>query len=191
MDRPLATKKANVEYIQPQYVIDSLNNLFLLPTSQYAPGIAPPAHLSPFIDNVKEGYVPNRGKEISHLKGEELVESEEEEEEVVVKPTPAKRATRSNKEVVPKGKTDMDSSSEEENEDEPQELIAARKATNAKLKKDLEKENKEMAKVLMTNRQRKLYQKAEDDQKSKKEVVNKLKNKRRTIEKKKWYFYAL
>jgi hypothetical protein len=32
MDRPLASKKANVEYIQPQYIIDSLNNLFLLPT---------------------------------------------------------------------------------------------------------------------------------------------------------------
>jgi hypothetical protein len=41
-----------------------------------------------------------------------------------------------------------------------------------------------MAKVLMTNRQRKLYQKAEDEQKLKKEMVQKLKVKKRQISKK-------
>lgn len=41
-----------------------------------------------------------------------------------------------------------------------------------------------MAKVLMTNRQRKLYQKAEDEQKVKKEMVTKLKVKRKQIAKK-------
>jgi hypothetical protein len=41
-----------------------------------------------------------------------------------------------------------------------------------------------MAKVLMTNRQRKIYQKAEDEQKTKKEQNQKLRTKRRTIEKK-------
>ena len=85
MDRPLATKKTNVEYVQPQYLLDSINNLFLLPTSQYLPGVSPPAHLSPFIDNQKEGYQPDRSKEIAHLKGEEIVESES-EDEVVAKP---------------------------------------------------------------------------------------------------------
>lgn len=33
IDRPLKVKKSNVEYVQPQYLVDSLNNLFLLPTS--------------------------------------------------------------------------------------------------------------------------------------------------------------
>ena len=65
--------------------------------------------------------------------------------------------------------------------------MAEKKAANSKLKKDLEKESKEMAKVLMTNRQRKLYQKAEDQQKTKKETVSKLRVKRKIIEKsKKW-----
>ena len=80
IDRLQVPKKTNIEYVQPQYLIDSLNNLFLLPTSQYAPGTPLPAHLSPFVDNAKEGYIPNRAKEISHLKGEEVIDSESEEE---------------------------------------------------------------------------------------------------------------
>lgn len=42
-----------------------------------------------------------------------------------------------------------------------------------------------MAKVLMSNKQRKLYRKMEDEQKSKKEQVKKLKAKRKAIEKNK------
>lgn len=56
---------------------------------------------------------------------------------------------------------------------------------NKKLKDDLEKERKEMGKVLMTNRQRKMYQQAADEVKEKKDNVKKLKVKRKTIEKKK------
>lgn len=33
IDRPVAKKNSNIEYVQPQYVVDSLNNLFLLPTA--------------------------------------------------------------------------------------------------------------------------------------------------------------
>jgi len=39
MDRPNAVKEKSKEYIQPQYIVDSLNNLFLLPTKPYTPGI--------------------------------------------------------------------------------------------------------------------------------------------------------
>jgi hypothetical protein len=40
MDRPLeaGTMDKTKEYIQPQYVIDCMNNLFLLPTRPYLPG---------------------------------------------------------------------------------------------------------------------------------------------------------
>lgn len=81
IDRPLAGTKldSTKEYVQPQWIADSLNNLFLLPTQTYRPGQAPPPHLSPFVDNSKEGYVPTRQKEINQLKGE-IVESEVEEE---------------------------------------------------------------------------------------------------------------
>lgn len=58
-----------------------MNNLVLLPTSQYRPGVPPPAHLSPFIDGQKEGYMPQREKEILYIKGEEVIEEEEDVEE--------------------------------------------------------------------------------------------------------------
>lgn len=78
--------------------MDSLNNLYLLPTSQYSPGAALPAHLSPFVDNEKEGYVPNRQKEISHLKGEEVFDSESEEEEPAPTLKEKKKADKEEKE---------------------------------------------------------------------------------------------
>jgi pescadillo protein len=61
MDRPILGKlKTNREYVQPQWIIDSLNNLYLLPTAAYKSGVPPPPPLSPFVDNAKEGYVPSR-----------------------------------------------------------------------------------------------------------------------------------
>ena len=146
-------------------MIDSINNLFLLPTSQYKPGVPPPAHLSPFIDNEAEGYVPMRHKEIQHLKGEEVVESDDDEEipEVVPEKKSAKKEKATKKEEVEKpvkgkkskeARGDADSSSDEdESDDEPKAQTATeRRAADAKLKKDLAAEQKEMAKVLMTNR---------------------------------------
>ena len=92
MDRPLGSPSTSIEYVQPQYILDSVNNLFLLPTSAYLPGNSPPAHISPFIDNKHEGYVPNRAKEIAHLKGEEIVESDEDEPEMIVETAKPKKS---------------------------------------------------------------------------------------------------
>ena len=78
MDRPLGpgqqTKPENKskEFIQPQYLVDSLNNLILLPTRPYKPGVAAPPHLSPFAvesDGTQRGYMPDRQREINTLAG--------------------------------------------------------------------------------------------------------------------------
>lgn len=92
-----------------------------------------------------------------------------------------------------KKKGDADSSSDEGEDSEADQpdankIKAERSKANAKLKKDLEQEQKEMAKTLMTNRQRKMYQKAQQEIESKQENVKKLRAKRKIIEKKKWFF---
>jgi pescadillo protein len=86
VDRPLDPEdmKSNREYVQPQWVFDCLNNSIILPAAHYAPGKTPPAHLSPFVDNSREGYIPTRQKEINQLKGvEEEVQNIESDQEIV------------------------------------------------------------------------------------------------------------
>lgn len=151
IDRPLLGQQDSTrEYVQPQWVVDSLNSLFLLPNAPYRPGVAPPPHLSPFIDNSKEGYVPTRQREINQLKGEDIEdvdeeEAEESEEEQVVQPV----LPVNNKSKQQASKGDADSSSDEESEEEVQKL---KQIKNKKLKSELKKEEQELGKILMTKK---------------------------------------
>lgn len=47
------------EYVQPQWLFDSVNFKIICPAEPYAPGIPPPPHLSPFVDDSSEGYTPD------------------------------------------------------------------------------------------------------------------------------------
>lgn len=126
MDRPMSDASASdksKEHIVPQYVVDSLNNLFLLPTKSYTPGKPTPAHLSPFLDNVDAGYVPDRQREINTLAGvataEVLDEESSEEEEQVVEKSKDKKAEESaDEDLVGEKKDKDDSESDDESEEE-------------------------------------------------------------------------
>jgi pescadillo protein len=74
VDRPPAdfAQTAGREYVQPQWVFDSLNTGCLLPIAPYAPGRAPPPHLSPFVDDKAEGYVPRQREILDRVAGEAL-----------------------------------------------------------------------------------------------------------------------
>ncbi|GLT31934.1 hypothetical protein SLA2020_066330 [Shorea laevis] len=57
------------EYIQPQWVFDCVNAWIILLTEAYMVGRVPPPHLSLFVDDEAEGYVPNHAKTIKQLQG--------------------------------------------------------------------------------------------------------------------------
>jgi len=160
IDRPITGKLDSTrDYVQPQWIADSMNNLFLLPAQSYRPGVPPPPHLSPFVDNAKEGYIPTRQKEINQLKGEIAddlsgeEESSSEEEEAAAVPVPKQtKATKQEPIKAAPSKGDADSSSDEE--DEVAEQKKAKAVKNQKLKKELKKEQEELGKILMSKKQR-------------------------------------
>lgn len=53
--------------MQPQWVLDSANFRVLADAELYAPGNAPPPHLSPFVDDDDEGYVPDYARSLRKL----------------------------------------------------------------------------------------------------------------------------
>ena len=132
MDRPIKSTEKGKEYVQPQYILDSVNNLFLLPTKPYVPGIPAPAHLSPFIDNAETGYIPDRQREINSLAGietaanvEEMSSDENDENE-----GSEKKGEVIDSSAVAKG--DLDSSSEEEGDSDIDPSSEDEKVTKAK-----------------------------------------------------------
>ncbi|KAG9446352.1 hypothetical protein H6P81_012480 [Aristolochia fimbriata] len=55
------------EYVQPQWVYDCINAHIILPPDGYLVGRLPPPHLSPFVNNEAEGYIPEYAETIKRL----------------------------------------------------------------------------------------------------------------------------
>lgn len=69
-DRPKLSGDArgDRDYVQPQWVFDCANQDFLIPTEAYGPGKTLPPHLSPFVDDEAEGYVPDYAEQLKSMK---------------------------------------------------------------------------------------------------------------------------
>jgi len=153
-DRPLIENIVSTRnYVQPQWVYDSVNNIILLPVHEYAPGGSLPPHLSPFVDDYNIGYVPEyrkkldqyyfeqtgirREREIAPLI-EEQVETPNEEEEY-------------EKELAKEQAGKYDDKEEEEAEQKPQ-----KPGKPVPRKKTDEENQAEMALSLLSGNQRRL-----------------------------------
>lgn len=149
----------NKEYIQPQWVYDSINNKVLLPVKDYAPGKPLPPHLSPFVTSKDEAYKPDRQKEIENLNGAVINDDDalEEEEEKV----------QEDQEEVVEDKFEIDT-----------QIKKAKKQQ----KKDA-KEQQELGKMVMSRKKQKLYEKAMFGKKKEEEKAEKLRMKKEKLKK--------
>ncbi|RCK66793.1 Pescadillo [Candida viswanathii] len=184
VDRPkILLKVPGRTYVQPQWVFDCINKQELVNVNDYAIGETLPPHLSPWGD--AGGYDPN--KVVEKAEGEEESEEEEDEEEVEVQ----------------EGDEDQEEDEEEVDEDlkaqKELELEAAgvkfsevneedkkkqKKAKQASTKKPVDEE-KELKKIMMTNKQKKLYNKMQYGIEKKETRERELTKKKKQLDKKK------
>lgn len=151
IDRPAVSQKLPGKvYVQPQWVLDSVNEGKLVSTRGYGIGERCPAHLSPWGD--ADGYDPTADADISP-----------EAEEVDI-------------ESVDEADADADADEEDEEDDSILQDSSAEKES---------KEEIELRKMMMTNKQRKLYTKMQYGIAKKSERIEKLKKKKSELKKKK------
>ncbi|GAA5887684.1 hypothetical protein JCM16303_003725 [Sporobolomyces ruberrimus] len=202
-------------YVQPQWVIDCINRKTLLPTDEYKPGSVLPPHLSPFVDDdevrQRGGYVPmeaedgqdvEMGSEDESDDDEEEDEEELEEEEAVpTKATgkkgrpallaaardPTNDALRHAAELEAEGRgvapAVFESELAAESKKVKKDAVAQEKAKGPK--KVSRSQEEQLASIMLTGKQKKLYNKMVYSKDRKAEETAKLQARKKEIEKRK------
>ena len=165
------------EFIQPQWILDCSNFMFLLPIAKYTVGASLPPHLSPWVDNEEEGYKPAYAEEIERLKNGESIEDIDE-----MPVTPA--ITDEQPEGSEDEDMDEDAGEEEESsaEEEEEEDSESKKKKAEKKRKREQEEAHALAKSMMSKKAAHLYGRMQHGIAKKQASVDELKNRRREIE---------
>lgn len=174
MDRPILQHKLfSRNYIQPQWVYDCFNMRALLPLEPYAPARTPPPHLSPFVDDVAIGYIPAQRKVLQEWSGTlpQPAQLEEEEEDELEESSEDEEAVYAEGLAQEAAGTQFS----EQPKKEP-----AEKKPLEKRKKG--KEEEDLAKIMMTKKDARLYSKMQYGIKKKADQVAKLQVKRAKLE---------
>lgn len=180
------------EYVQPQWILDSANFMFLLPISRYAVGAVLPPHLSPWVDDEEEGYKPAYAEEIEKLKnGESLDEiqsamaTDDEQTDRVddeaIDETDTNDEDMEDSEAKTDGQEEEEEEDEEEEEEEEEDEEVAEKRKEKKRKKEA-KDAHALAKTMMNKKAAHLYGRMKHGIARKQEKIDTLKERRKAIE---------
>lgn len=169
------------EFVQPQWILDCSNFMFLLPIAKYGAGATLPPHLSPWVDNEEEGYKPAYAEEIERLKnGEPMEEANEENDEEVEMTEKTSAIVDDEAEMSDAhGDDDIVESSVEEEEEEDDDTKAKRAAKNRERE---EKEAHELSKSMMSRKAAHLYSRMQHGLAKKQSKVEALQSRRREVE---------
>mmetsp|Transcript_57222 Transcript_57222/g.139514 ORF Transcript_57222/g.139514 Transcript_57222/m.139514 type:complete len:710 (-) Transcript_57222:112-2241(-) len=189
VDRPKLPSSYNSlpksrEFVQPQWILDCSNFMFLLPISKYEVGAALPPHLSPWVDNDEEGYKPAYAEEIERLKNGESIEDIEAAAAAADEEADNESATEAvEKASDDEGEEDIaeDQDEEDEDDEDPKEDNKAKAKRLAKKKKE-EEEAHELAKTMMSRKASHLYGRMQHGIAKKKANVDVLMSRRREVE---------
>jgi pescadillo protein len=201
IDRPaegIETKPGR-EYVQPQWVFDSFNLGCQIPVAPYGPGRVPPPHLSPFVDDQAEGYVPRQREILDKFAAEAtgaVVPSAGGEGGAQVAAVPANSFEQFSKELKAESKgmaySEFDKQRKREFEDVAEAAMAQAeddeeegpKGTEPAKPTD-EEEERLRGKALMRKKHKRLLQRIEKGQKKKEDDSARLMSKRKQLEVKK------
>jgi pescadillo protein len=187
VDRPMQNHIfLDRNYIQPQWVYDCINTGILLPVEDYLPGQPLPPHLSPFVNDQQEGYIPDQRKRLDALIAKSKSETFEMEEEVdkddaaIVKEAEVdleqKYQEELNREIlgIPFSEGSVAATAEEES--------LGKKATKLVDSHPKEEEDDELASIMIpSKKKRRLYQRIQYSEKSKKRKTENLERKKEEL----------
>jgi pescadillo protein len=166
------------EFVQPQWILDCSNFMFLLPIAKYAVGAALPPHLSPWVDNEEEGYKPVYAEEIERLRNGDVVVAADEAEDQRMEAESSEA-----EEIEEAEEADKSGSEEDEKEEEdPKEALKKKKKRDAKRKKEEDEETHALAKTMMSRKAAHLYGRMQHGIKERKAKVTQLETRRREID---------
>ncbi|KAJ7900024.1 Pescadillo N-terminus-domain-containing protein [Mycena olivaceomarginata] len=180
------------KYVQPQWVVDCINAGKILLEEPYAQGSTLPPHLSPFGESYEGAYDPTVGlgkqaAEESESEDEDVVlpEDEEEGEEQVAEKSALRAAATAND---PASLRAAELAAEVAGVDFgtfEKEVRKSRKKSKAPAKDDGEEGEQDMNKMMMSNKQKKLYERMKYSEKKKASERAVLETKKQQLQKQK------